>query len=228
MQMAKGGVLVRVADVSGLDLDAEASLELVLPDGAKLAATVRVLQVLAGHGVALSVTPELVAQLAGRTGKDAGTAPARHERLAKPPAQGGEPAGARQQAPGGSLESMTTAQKIQVALHGNRDQRNAILRDHNRALHPYVLKNPQVSVEDILAIAKNAQMSAELLKQIGERREWFQRPQIATALARNPKTPPELAVRALDYVPVESLRQMAKGTGVLPHVAQAARKKVIK
>ena len=47
------------------------------------------------------------------------------------------------------------------------------------------------------------------------------------ALARNPKTPPDLAVRALDHVPIEALRQMAKGVGVLPHVSQAARKKVL-
>jgi hypothetical protein len=66
------------------------------------------------------------------------------------------------------------------------------------------------------------------LKQVADRREWFQRPQVAQALARNPKTPPEVAVRALEYTPIDAVRQMAKGNGVLPHVAQAARKKVIK
>jgi hypothetical protein len=36
-----------------------------------------------------------------------------------------------------------------------------------------------------------------------------------------------VALRALDHVPLEALRQMAKGAGVPPHVVQAARKKVI-
>lgn len=223
MQMAKGGVLVRVSQVADLELGAAATLELVLPDGAKRTANVTVLQVLAGHGVAVTVPPALVGQLGARTGRDAAAAPARHERLDAAPAA--EPT---RSARPPSIETMSTAEKIQLALHGNRDQRNAILRDSNRTLHPYVLKNPQTNAEDVLAIAKNAQMSPEVLKQIGERRDWFQRPQIALALARNPKTPAELAVRALDYVPVDALRQMAKGTGVLPHVVQAARKKVIK
>jgi hypothetical protein len=218
MQMANGGVLVRVADVSGLDLDAPATLELVLPDAARLTADVRVLQVLAGHGVAVSVPPELVAQIENRTGRDAGTAPAKYERLTKDAA---EPARA-------AKGELSNAEKIQIALHGNRDQRMAILRDPNRMLHQYVLKNPQTNADDALTIAKNAMMAPELLKMIGERREWFQRPQIALALARNPKTPPELAVRALDYVPADALRQMAKGTGVPPHVTQAARKKVLR
>ena len=228
MQMAKGGVLVRVSDVSGLDLDTAATLELVLPDGTKLTADVKVLQVLAGHGVAVSVPADVVAKLTGRAGKDTGTAAAKHERLdTSRPATPPEPArGARPTAQ--PIEAMSNAEKIQLALHGNRDQRMAILRDPNRALHQYILKNPQTNADDVLNIAKNAQVSADLLKQICERREWFQRPQIALALVRNPKTPPDLAIRALDYVPADALRQMAKGVGAFPHIQTAARKKVIK
>jgi hypothetical protein len=36
-----------------------------------------------------------------------------------------------------------------------------------------------------------------------------------------------VALRALDHVGIEALRQMAKGAGVPPHVVQAARKKII-
>jgi hypothetical protein len=159
--------------------------------------------------------PDVLAQLRGRGGKDSGTAAARYERLDEP---------ARPTKP----DAMSKAEKIQLALHGNRDQRMAILRDHDRSLHPFVFKNPQINADDVLAIAKSATLSGELAKLIGERREWLQKPQIALALARNPRTPPDLAIRALDYVPVDALRQMAKGVGALPHVAQAARKKVIK
>jgi len=218
LQMMRGGVLVRVADVSDLVLDTPATLELVLPDGTKLTAAVKVLQVLAGHGVAVSVEPALVEQLRDKQGKDAGAAQAKHERLgARAPSPTARP-----------IESMTTTEKIQLALHGNRDQRMAILRDSNRTLHPYVLKNPQVTAEDVLAFAKSATASGEMLKQIGERRDWLQKPQIAQALARNPKTPADVAIRALDYVGGEALRQLAKGQGALPHVVAAARKKVIK
>ncbi|HEY6033842.1 MAG TPA: hypothetical protein VIV58_06270 [Kofleriaceae bacterium] len=223
LQMAKGGLLVRVSDVAGLELDTPATLELVLPDGARLESAVRVIQILTGFGVAVTIDPVLADQLrsAVAAGRESGAGgPARHERL-RPAAPTSPPAVPQ-------TDKLTHAAKIQLALHGNRDQRNAILRDTNRTLHPYVLKNPQITIEDVLAIVKNALSSPDLLKQVAERREWFQRPQIAQALARNPKTPPEVAVRALDYVPIDAIRQMAKGGGVLPHVAQAARKKVIK
>jgi hypothetical protein len=102
-----------------------------------------------------------------------------------------------------------------------------MLRDRDRGLHAFVLKNPGITVDDVLAIAKNAQFGAEMFKQISERSDWFQRPAIALALARNPKVPAEIAIRALSYVTPDALRQIAKGTGALPHVVQAARKKVI-
>ncbi len=85
-----------------------------------------------------------------------------------------------------------------------------------------------ISVEEVVFIAKNPQMSADMLKLIADRSEWFGRSAVAEALARNPKTPAELAVRALQHCSQEAVRQMAKGVGAPPHVVQAARKGVLK
>jgi hypothetical protein len=225
-QMMRGGLLVKVANASGLGLETPVALELVLPDGSALAADATVLHVFPGVGVAVSVGPELLETVRHASeGEDSGGGPAIHERVDGAPLPRTKTASV---APTASLDGLTNAEKIQVALHGTRDQRNAILRDTNRTLHPFVLKNPALTTEDVLAIAKNAQMTPELLKQIAERKEWFQRPQIALALVRNPKTPQDVGIRALDYVPQDALRLLAKGTGALPHIVQAARRKVVK
>lgn len=231
-QMARGGLLVRV-DVA-LDFDAPVSLVLVLPDRTVVEGEAKVLQRLEGHGVAVTVGAELVNELRRRVatgGEEQDAEGTRHEQIDPSAniapiveAQRSRPSTVR---PLLSLDALTQAQKIHLAMHGTRDERNAILRDQNRTLHPFVLKNPQLSAEDVLEISKNAQMSPALLKLIAERRDWVQRAPIACALVRNPKTPPNVALQALAYVPMDALRIMAKGTGVLPHIAQAARKKVI-
>lgn len=193
-QMAHGAILVpATAEVA---FDASIELELALPDGTSLSCAARVLQVLPGHGVAVTIDADVAEELRAR----ASTAPKQDE--------------------------PTHAQKIQMALHGTRDQRNAILRDRNRQLHAYVLKNPQITVDDVLAIAKNPMMAADMYKLISERQDWLARPQIAIALARNPKVPGDIAVRALAFVTPDALRQLAKG-GAPPHVVTAARKKVV-
>lgn len=252
--MAFGGLLVKVHESSDLTLDTRVQLELVLPDGTSVQSNVSVLQVFAGFGVAVSVTSELIdhARRAANGVDPPGAGPARHERLdlralpvrsrlgtptsspalrtptsSSSPVLRDAPEATPERLPAFRNEEPTRSEKIQRALHGTRDERNAILRDRDRTLHPFVLKNPQLDAEDVVTIAKNAQVTPDLLKQIGDRKEWFQRPAVALALARNPKTPPEVAVRALEYVPLEALRQIAKGVGVPPHVTQAARKKIL-
>ena len=117
--------------------------------------------------------------------------------------------------------------KIQQALRGNRDERAAILRENNPALHQHILRNPGLQLDEISAIAKMRTISPEILKQIADRKEWAQRPDIALALVRNPKTPVPIAIRLLDYVGAGELRQLAKDQHTRTPIQQAARKKVI-
>jgi hypothetical protein len=203
-QMAHGAILVRSTEQP--DFDAAVELELALPDGSSLTASSRVLQVLPGHGVAVTIDPTIADKLR------AASSSTRSRTATIVPA---------------AVEELTHAQKIHLAMHGNRDQRNAIMRDKNRALHVYVLKNPNMNLDDVIAIAKNTQVAPEMYKQISERQDWFSRPQVAIALARNPKVPGEIAIRALAHVAPDALRGLAKGVGAPPHVIQAARRKVI-
>ena len=209
-QMVHGAVLVRDPAAMTLERDASIDLELEMPDGSMITSRGVVLQILAGHGVAVTLEPHVLDEAR----RAQGAPPRVREATSSPP-------------PREEPEELTHAQKIQLALRGNRDQRNAILRDKNRMLHVYVLKNSQLTVDDVLAIAKNTQMGPDLYKHIAERPEWFQRAQIAGALARNPKVPGDIAIRALAHVAPDVLRQIAKGIGAPPHVVQAARKRVI-
>src|SRR5688572_27465642 len=144
-QVARGGLLVRV-DPGAADRGAPVELEVVTPAGrAQVAA--RVLQVLAGAGVAVELDPGALAQLA----------------------------------------AAAEAQKIQQALHGDKHQRMAILREPNKMLHGYVLRNPQLQLDEVVFIARMTTVSTDLLTFIAGRREWAERPEVAIALVRNPK-----------------------------------------
>jgi hypothetical protein len=245
-QLAKGGLFVTVPPEAGHAL--RLPLELVAPDGTRLMVEGEVLASVPEQGVAIAVNAEAVATLRAvlaRGRADPPNAPApRHERtdvvarapVAEPAAPVAEPAAPVAEVPRAVLladavtnwDQLTPPEKMRLAQHGGRDERAAVLRDKNRALHPHVLKNARISIEEVVFIAKNPQMAADMLKLIADRSEWFGRSMVAEALARNPKTPAELAVRALQHCGQEALRQMAKGAGAPPHVVQAARKAVLK
>lgn len=213
-QFVHGGVLVRIEPPPGLELFAAVELEVVAPFGTSILLQGEVVQLLPSVGVAVAFAPQAIADLleAARQAPDApGPAPT-HEQVASVP---------NRPAPN------ETATKIHAALYGNRDERMRAVRENNKSLHGYVLRNPGIGLDEILAIAKMNTVAPDLLAAIGARREWAERPDIAIALVRNPKTPTPTAVRLLDHVSAQDLRQLAKDAHTRPAVQQAARKKVI-
>ena len=198
-QLAHGGLLVRGEPPVGADRGAAVELTVVTPVGSQVV-TGQVLQVLAGAGVAVGFDPALLADLVARA-DDPAPAPQAH--------------GAAQ------------AAKIQQALHGDKNQRAAILRENNKALHSYVLRNPQIGIDEVAAVARMTTVAIEVLTFIAGRREWYERPEVAAALVRNPKTPVPLAIRMLDHVGQAELRQLAKQSAVREAISRVARKKIL-
>jgi hypothetical protein len=201
-EFSKGGLLVRGEPPAGVSLFDAAELEIVTPRGAAVTLAAQVVQIVPGVGVALVFTMDdsLAAELQ---------------------------AASRAPAPAPAAKAPSITDKIHKALHGNRDERSEILRDINKTLHPYVLKNPNLQLDEIQAIAKNTQVSPELLKGIFDRPEWSRRPEIALALIRNPKFPVPQALRLLDFVSPADLRQLAKDSRTREPIQRAARKKVV-
>jgi hypothetical protein len=101
------------------------------------------------------------------------------------------------------------------------------MRAGDRSMHRFVLRNPGLRIDEVTFIAKMTAVSPDLLKAIAERREWAQRPEIALALVRNPKSPVPLAIQMLQHVSPGELRRLAKGSNVRMPILQAARKRVI-
>jgi len=227
-QVARGGLLVRV-DVGNAERGADVELEILTPLGAARPPA-RVLHVLGPSGVAVELAPDALADLVkkaqGWRGKEPGS-DAVHEAISDDAPTPPPPAlPAARPAPQPSHAALQ-AQKIQEALHGDKNQRMAILREQNRLLISYVLKNPQVGMEEVMFVAKNPTSSPDLLTFIGNKREWSERSDVAIALVRNPKTPIQLAIKLLDFINPNELRTIAKLGNVRDQITSAARKKVL-
>jgi hypothetical protein len=221
-EMRRGVLLMKIAPPADLEFRAPLAVEIASPGGS-ITIDSEVLSILSGVGVGVLFPANRLqdarALLASTPEQPEGATI--HEIVTEAPVSTSGPAVVV-----GVPVRATFAERVQLALHGTRDDRAAILRDQNKQLHPFVLKSPLVTPEEVASWAANAQMSSDFLKQIAERKEWLSRPAIALALARNPKTPAEIAVKAVDYVPVEALRQMAIGVGAAAHVVPAARRKI--
>ncbi len=124
------------------------------------------------------------------------------------------------------LSLMTTSEKIKVALLGDRNERNILIRDPNRIVALSVLENPKVTESEIESIAKMRNVSDEVLKKIGSTREWIKNYQIACALVKNPKTPVHVSLALLGRLLPKDLRD-ASMSRELPEVIRNTAKRLL-
>ncbi|MCC6766042.1 MAG: hypothetical protein IT293_15400 [Deltaproteobacteria bacterium] len=122
------------------------------------------------------------------------------------------------------LQTMTVSEKIKLALRGNRDARMLLIRDANKMIRRFVLQNPRIGDEEIIAIAKNRSADDELLRTIGESREWTKNYQVRVGLVTNPKTPLVLSLRFLSGLNERDVRMLAKSKNVSATVSTAAKR----
>jgi hypothetical protein len=123
-----------------------------------------------------------------------------------------------------TVQEMTVAERIKLALRGNREVRMILIRDPNRMIRRFVLQNPRVGDEEIIAIAKNRSADDELLRLIAESREWTKNYQVRISLVSNPKTPLTLSMRHIHSLNDRDIRMLAKSKNVSATVANAAKR----
>jgi hypothetical protein len=122
---------------------------------------------------------------------------------------------------------MSAAEKVQLALHGNREARQLLMRDRAGVVQSSLVRNPRLSLDEAQALARAPQLSAEAAEVLAQHPSWGTSSQVALALVRNPRTPLPTATQLLSRLLPADLRMVAKGVGVRTPVAAAARKRLL-
>ena len=120
--------------------------------------------------------------------------------------------------------TMGIAEKLKLALRGNKDARAILIRDSSKLIRRFVMQNPRLSDAEVIAIARNRSSDDELLRVIIERREWMRNYQVRLALATNPKTPLPVALKLIPTLGERDLRFIAKSRNVSQAVVANARR----
>lgn len=124
------------------------------------------------------------------------------------------------------ISKMNVSQKIKLAILGDRNERNILIRDPNRIVALSVLENPKITESEIESIAKMRSVSDEVLKKIGTTREWVKNYQIACALVKNPKTPVHVSLSLINKLLPKDLRDISMSKD-LPEVIKRTAKRLL-
>jgi hypothetical protein len=104
---------------------------------------------------------------------------------------------------------MHTAEKVITALKGNREDRAILVRDPNRIVSTAVLGSPRLTESEVESFAGMKNISDEILRQIGNHREWTKKYSVVANLVRNPRTPLAISLGMVSRLNPKDIKSLA-------------------
>jgi hypothetical protein len=118
------------------------------------------------------------------------------------------------------IMKMGMKDRVKLAMKGDRESRNILIRDPNRIVAQAVVQNPRITEQEIEKIAAMRSVSEDVLRKIANDRQWSRSYAVAHNLARNPRTPIANVLNILSRLQLKDLAALAKNK----NVSEAARR----
>jgi hypothetical protein len=119
---------------------------------------------------------------------------------------------------------MTVSEKVQLAFKGDKTVRMVLVRERNRLVAAAAMRNPRMTENEVEAIAGMRNVEEEVLRVIGNRRDWTSKYPIAAALVKNPKAPVGVVLPLINRLTLRDLKGLKDDRGVSEAVRANAKK----
>ncbi|MCX7770490.1 MAG: hypothetical protein N2202_05340 [Proteobacteria bacterium] len=124
----------------------------------------------------------------------------------------------------GKIAKLSVAEKIKLALMGNKEVRSILIKDSNKLVSTAVLKNPRITDGEIVKITQDKNVNEEIIRLICHNNNWTQNYAVKYNLVMHPKTPLPMALKFLTSLSIKDLGNVAKSKNVPAALATNARK----
>src|SRR6185436_3921445 len=122
---------------------------------------------------------------------------------------------------------LNTAEKLITALKGTREERAVLVRDPNRLVSAAVLGSPKLTDVEIEAFAGMKSLSDEVLRRIGNHKEWMKRYGVVSNLVKNPRTPLAISIGLVSRLNPRDIKSLTVDRNV-PEVIRKQAQKFVK
>ncbi len=112
--------------------------------------------------------------------------------------------------------------RVRLAMKGDREARNILIRDPNRIVSQAVVQNPRITEQEVEKIAAMRTVTEDILRQIASNRQWARNYVVMHTLARNPRTPMANVLNILSRLQLRDLAALSKNRNVSDAVRRQA------
>lgn len=121
------------------------------------------------------------------------------------------------------VQTLNVSGKVKLALKGNKEARSLLIKDSNKVVCSAVVKSPRITEMEILNICNMRTIQDEIIRIICAKPEWTKNYTIQVALANNPKTPFQTALRFARMMRIADLQKLSKNKNAPPQLVKLAK-----
>jgi hypothetical protein len=104
--------------------------------------------------------------------------------------------------------------RVRLAMKGDREARNILIRDPNRLVCSAVANNPRITEQEVEAIATMRTVPEDILRQVATHRQWQRSYTIMHNLVKNPRTPLANSMTIMNKMQARDLLSLSKNRNV--------------
>jgi hypothetical protein len=117
---------------------------------------------------------------------------------------------------------MGVKDRVKLAMKGDREARNILIRDPNRLVSSAVVNNPRISEQEVETISSMRSINEDILRLIASNRQWSRSYNVMHNLARNPRTPMANVMTIMSRLQLRDLVALSKNRNVSDAVRRQA------
>ena len=120
------------------------------------------------------------------------------------------------------IAEMGKGEKLRLAMVGSKAARAILVRDHNRQVSYAAISSPQMTTAEAADIAKSKDVGEDILRYIGNKKDWIKSGEVKHNLVFNPKCPVGISLKFLGHMRADELRTLARSRNVSAQIRSVA------
>ncbi len=126
------------------------------------------------------------------------------------------------------ISELSAAKKIRLALVGSAAARALLIRDKNKQVSHAAVSSPGTTEAEAASFARSKEVGEDILRYIGNKRDWLRNYEVKRGLVFNPKTPIGISLRFLSHMRDNDLKDLSRSRNISSAIKSAARQRLEK
>jgi hypothetical protein len=124
------------------------------------------------------------------------------------------------------IRNMTSSEKLRLAMVGNASARAFLVRDKDKTVAFAAISSPAMQESEVIPIVRSKEVGEDVIRYVGNKREWTRSHEVKHALVFNPKTPVGISLRFIGHLRDDELKTLSRSRNVAQPLKSAALQKI--